>query len=407
MSINDPQQAGSGRVFLPIYIAMFSCMAAMMGFVSMAGAMAKTFALAPWQIGMTVTVSGLVWVLASRAWGQRSDRVGRRPVLQRGALIFVVAYALMTLSVGVGQATGLTGWLMLALLALTRAGMGLGFAAIPTAANAYIADRTQPEERAGQMGRLGAMQAMGMIAGPALVSLLAWAGVVLPLAVLAVMPFVALVALQRGLTEPVVERGEQRPPLSMLDARLRTVCLIGIGAMFCVGIAQISVGFLVIDRFGMTPTQGAQYAGIALTVVGIALIPAQLSVRALGWTPAVLLMAGASLAALGFLCSALSAHIAVLLIGYALSGFGLGWVFAGISAQAANSVSGEEQGRAAGAVSASQGLGVMVGPLAGALLYGIAPSIPYLAGAALLIILAGLAFSVRLRATGTTPTRDT
>ena len=77
MTETDAQANGAGPSYVPIYAVMFGCMAAMMGFVAQAGSLAQIFELAPWQIGLTVTMSGRVWVLTSTFWGQYSDRVGR------------------------------------------------------------------------------------------------------------------------------------------------------------------------------------------------------------------------------------------------------------------------------------------------------------------------------------------
>lgn len=62
MTDTDAQASGARPSYVPIYAVMFGCMAAMMGFVAQAGSLARIFDLAPWQIGLTVTVSGLVWV---------------------------------------------------------------------------------------------------------------------------------------------------------------------------------------------------------------------------------------------------------------------------------------------------------------------------------------------------------
>ena len=47
-----------------------------------------------------------------------------------------------------------------------------------------------------------------------------------------------------------------------------------------------------------------------------------------------------------------------------------------------------EQGATAGSIGAAQGLGVVVGPLAGTLIYGLEPRLPYLLAALLLVLVA-------------------
>ncbi len=98
--------------------------------------------------------------------------------------------------------------------------------------------------------------------------------------------------------------------------------------------------------------------------------------------------------------AAVAAQVLLLIAGYGALGFGMAWVFSGVAAQAANSVSADEQGRAAGAVSASQGVGVMVGPLAGTLIYPLGTSAPYLVACAILSVIILLAWTMVARTAG-------
>jgi len=55
---------------------------------------------------------------------------------------------------------------------------------------------------------------------------------------------------------------------------------------------------------------------------------------------------------------------------------------------ASNAVEAHEQGAAAGTVGAAQGLGVVLGPLIGTLLYEWGPGVPYLSAGLLLALVA-------------------
>ena len=68
----------------PLLIANMACTMAMMAFVSLIGPIARVLGLATWQAGAAVTVSGVIWMLLARPWGQASDRLGRRRVLLLG-----------------------------------------------------------------------------------------------------------------------------------------------------------------------------------------------------------------------------------------------------------------------------------------------------------------------------------
>ncbi|WP_424981583.1 MFS transporter [Maritalea sp. S77] len=70
-----------------------------------------------------------------------------------------------------------------------------------------------------------------------------------------------------------------------------------------------------------------------------------------------------------------------MILSYLIIGFGAGWVFPGINAYAANAVSANEQGRAAGTVSSAMGIGAMLGPLLGGAIYQQAGYLPYIIAA--------------------------
>lgn len=109
---------------------------------------------APWG-GYITTVYAVVNFLAQPILGNLSDRFGRRPVL----LVSMGTLAIDFLIMGFAH----TIWLLF----LGRFLSGLSGATHSTAA-AYIADVTEPENRAQAYGMLGAAFGMGFILGPAI-----------------------------------------------------------------------------------------------------------------------------------------------------------------------------------------------------------------------------------------------
>jgi MFS family permease len=77
----------------------------------------------------------------------------------------------------------------------------------------------------------------------------------------------------------------------------------------------------------------------------------------------------------------------------------MGLIFPNFQAMAANAVQPHEQGAAAGTLSAAQGLGMVLGPIAGTLLYRVSPALPYLLVGAGLWALALFSFVRLQRAT--------
>ncbi len=372
-------------VLLALMAAVFSGSLAMMAFVALVGPVARAAGLEPWQAGLAVTASGVMWMLTARPWGMASDRHGRRAVLMAGAVGFTLAYWALCLFVD-----GLLRWQMPVILAFAglvvlRGLVGGAYAAIPAAGTALIADRVPPARRAQAMAQLGTGSGAGLVAGPALAALLAPYGLSVPLIATAALPLLACLALWWQVPRTPPRQGPARRRLALSDSRLRQPLSIGFAAMFSVAIAQVSIGFYAMDRLGLPPEDAAQAAGTALMLVGVALVISQGVAARLRIAPALMVRCGTLVAAIGFGSVMLADRSWILAACYFVAALGMGWVFPGFSAMAANAVDASEQGAAAGAAGAAQGLGMVVGPVAGTLLYALAPALPYALASLLLL----------------------
>jgi MFS family permease len=371
----------------PLLLANMACTMAMMAFVSLIGPIARVLGLATWQAGAAVTVSGVIWMLLARPWGQASDRLGRRRVLL-GTGGFTLAY--WALCVFIDASLQLLPSAMLAFIGLIlgRGLIGVFYAAIPVGGYALVADNIEPEHRAKAMASLGAANACGLVLGPAIAALLARHSLSLPFYAMAVLPLLGFLLLLAKLPRQELHLKQPPKPVNLSDPRLRRPLVVAFVAMLCVSIAQITEGFFALDRLKMNPADAAQTAGIALTMVGLALICSQLVVRKLEWPPLRMIRIGAVVSALGFAGSMFADMAWILWLCFFVSAAGMGWIFPSFAALAANAVDASEQGATAGSVGAAQGLGVVVGPLAGTLIYAIEPRLPYLVAAALLLLIA-------------------
>jgi MFS family permease len=238
------------------------------------------------------------------------------------------------------------------------------------------------------MAALGSASALGLVLGPAAAAWLARYGLSAPLYGMAVLPLLAWLVLWRALPQEPPRAATDLPPIHIADARLRRPMAVAFVAMFAVGIAQITVGFFALDRLGLEAAAAARVAGIALTLVGVALVLSQLLVRRLALTPARMIRIGGLVAACGFAAALWVDTAASLWACYFVSAAGMGWIFPAFSALAANSVQPHEQGTTAGSIGAAQGLGMVFGPLIGTLLYAAGPAVPYLLVAAMLLLMA-------------------
>lgn len=112
------------------------------------------------QIGVLVLSYSAAQFLLAPIWGRLSDRFGRRPILIVGLLGSACSYLVFAYAGSI------------VVLLLSRIMAGVGGANIPVA-QAYIADITPPERRAGGMGLIGAAFGLGFIFGPAIGGILA------------------------------------------------------------------------------------------------------------------------------------------------------------------------------------------------------------------------------------------
>jgi MFS family permease len=365
---------------------------AMMAFVSVIGPVVRVLGLAEWHAGLSVTAAGVLWMLAARRWGALSDRIGRKRVL----LIALAAYAVIYLGLAVFVDVALTSppaiWVSVLVLVGTRALVGLFYAAVPPTAAAIVADQAAPGQRGSVMAKLGTANALGMVLGPAAAGWIAYKNLSLTLYVAALLPLLSLLMIWWRLpnTPPVAPtHSGPKPTLGLGDARLRLPLLAVFAAMISVTIAQVTVGFFAIDRLQLSPADGARMAGLALTAVGVGLIFAQgLVMKLKDIRPTRWIVVGALISGLGFASVALVSVPWQLLASYAVAAFGMGFVFPNFQALAADSVEAHEQGAAAGTVASVQGMGMVVGPMIGTLLYRWSPSAPYLLVGAVLLVLA-------------------
>ncbi|MEG2804276.1 MFS transporter [Stenotrophomonas sp.] len=385
-----------------VFAALTGTMA-MMAFVAVVGPVVRLLGLAEWHAGLSVTAAGVLWMLSARRWGMLSDRIGRKRVLMIALAAYVLIYVAMAVFVDAALARAPAVWVSVAVLVGTRALVGLFYAAVPPTAAALVADGAAPGQRAAAMAKLGSANALGMVVGPAAAGWIAFHQLSLTLYVAALLPLLSLAAIAWRLpadAPAATAAGRPRHRLGWTDARLRLPILAVFIAMISVTIAQVTVGFFAIDRLHLSPADGARSAGLALTAVGVGLILAQgLVMKCAGVPPRRWITIGALVSGLGFASVALVDARWTLLLAYAVAAFGMGFVFPSFQALAADAVEAHEQGAAAGTVASVQGLGMVIGPMLGTLLYQWRPSAPYLLVGALLLALSATALRHRAAVT--------
>ena len=366
-----------------------ACTIAMMAFVAVVGPVARVLGLQPWQAGLTVTVSGALWMLLARVWGAASDRHGRRPVLLFGVAGVCVAYAAMCLAIdGPLRLRPGVAWAFLALV-LTRGAVGAFYASIPAISQALIADHVPPQRRAGALASLGAASGVGLVLGPAAAAWLSQISLSAPLYGMAVLPLLAWAELLAQAAaragpcriRPAADPPGRRAPASADGSGLRGHVLRGHRADHRrllrarparPGCARRG------PRSRHRADAGRRGAG------AVADSGAAPGADAAADDPHRRPGGGRRLRRGRLGRHGLEPVDLLLRLGcrHGLASF------PAFSALAANAVDPHEQGTTAGSIGAAQGMGMVAGPLIGTLLYAAGPAVPYLLVAAMLLLMA-------------------
>lgn len=362
------------------------CVAAMMAFLAVVGPIIRELGLEEWHAGLTVAIAGVLWVFLARYWGRKSDVVGRKPILVIGVGGVAIAYLGLAVFVDNALLSPPAVIISLLLLILTRGLIGAFYAAITPVSNALIADHVEKEKRTSYIAKLAAGNGIGMVIGPPIGGYLATFGLSTPLYVFAILPLIATIVLYYVLPYEKPATNEETPVLKVFDERLRLPMFAAFITMFAVVTSQVCLGFYVIDKFGLDSIDAASTTGYVLACIGFVFILSQVIVSKSSFETTTLLKYGSFIAAIGFVIVFNMNSQLVLTIGFCIGTFGMGMLFPAFQTLAVNLVTKEEQGAAAGTVSAAQGFGIIVGPLVSTIVYKIDPIAPF--------VLVSIAFAI-------------
>ena len=390
----------------------------------------RSFGVGDVFIGLLAATYSLTQFLAAPALGRASDRWGRRPVITLSLAGSAVAWTVFGLGDSVGELAGPAAGVAVLFGSRALAGaMGGNIAA----AQAYVADVTPRERRAGALGLVGASFSLGFIFGPAIGGALASETAVrlaaplpipatrfsLPAFGAAAMSLAALAVTLVVLEEPARRRssGVRSSLVADFAAALRDTDLRGlVVAFFLISVAFAGVQVMFIPFVADTAVYGfdASAAALLLTYVGVlgavnqGLLVGRLAKR---FGSARLAVVGAallavSLAALpfapalgGFLPSVggpawLTQELVALLAVLGVLSAGNGLLNPSLATLVSSSAGAEKQGTAFGVTQGAGSLGRTVGPPVAAALYAVADWSPFVIGAVVVLPVIGLLIEV-------------
>jgi MFS transporter, DHA1 family, tetracycline resistance protein len=338
---------------------------------------AETFGASPIVIGLLFAVFSLCQLLSAPALGDLSDRYGRRPVLVFSLAGTVVSFVMLALAHSV------------LMLFLARIVDGLSGGNISTA-RAYVADITEPKDRARAYGLIGAAFGLGFIMGPALSGMLARVSYTAPIWAAAALTLVATAMAWLWLPETIhrAQAGTGNP-LSYLPELLRRpvmrrVLTIDFIYWFSFAIFQTTFSLFAARRFGFDASRtGYLFAGFGLlgaVIQGGLIRPI---VRRAGDKST--FIAGIIFSCVGLVAAALAHSVGLFVLALVPLAIGMGFGHPTVSSLISRAGRGDEQGRVQGAASAVESLGRTLGPVWGsASLQRWGEATPFVTGAAFL-----------------------
>lgn len=343
-------------------------------------------------VGVVVATFALVETFFKTALGGVTDRYGRRPILIAGLLVSSVAPLVMSVL------------RVPALFVPLRLVDGLGSAALWPAAAAAIADGTTPDRRATGMATLNVFFLAGLAAGPSLglfVSGFAGhfrAGFYLAAGLLALAAVVAVLTFPRDAharTSEVAFVGYHATPppeplRRVLEAArasplLFSMYLVAFVQMFGLGLLVPIAAIYAKRVVGLTEHAIGVLFLVVVASVALATLPAGRLADRIGKPQ--LVASGMVIGSLGMWMIPLTTRLAELIPAAVLLGVSYALTAPAWLALVSELAPAGRLGLAVGASETVQGLGLVLGPLLGGLLWdGFGPRAPFVASAAVLTV---------------------
>lgn len=379
------------------------------GMISVLPAIGRSIGIKDYLVAGVFSLSALLWAISSPLWARASDRYGRKPLM----LVGLTGFAISMIACGVVVSAGLrhlaAPMVIFVFFLFARALFGLFGAASNPATQAYVAERTPAEKRTQAMSSLAGAFGLGTVIGPFLAPLfvLPVLGLAGPMFAFALIAGAMLLVVWRQLPEenfvpdpeavkPAVRvEGGPKPRPMWRDPRITPFLIYGFLVAVCQTAQAQTLGFLIIDKLGKSPTEAQGFIAIAMMFGAVAGLLAQWGIiRMFEMTPRQLLRWGVGVAAIGNLVVAVSPDYLAVAVGYAISSLGFGLARPGFTAGSSLAVDMNEQARVAGAVAAVNGVNVVLAPLFVLLYEAVAPA-PFLLNASIMTGL--LIYAVRNR----------
>lgn len=355
------------------------------------------------QISSIFTLSGVLWVVMSPLWGGLSDRWGRKPVIIIGTLGFSVSTGGFGLLLAGAYMDMFDVAFLFVAMIMVRGVFGLFGSGAPSAAQAYIADRTSRAHRSKGMAAIGAAFGMGTVIGPGFAALFALIHILVPFLVLSTLSLLMSIVIFFKLPErrrPIERVSTAYMRLKPTDSRAFPFLTMGVGLSVLQASVMQVAAFFIMDTLDFDAIATTQLVGLSMMSMAVATLIAQiiliprlsLSVRQMMFIGSIVSLLGVGLLLLPIMTPTLFMFALFLL------GFGRGFLGPAIAAGASLAVEPHEQGAIAGYLSSTAAVGVLFLPILVMPLYQLNTIIPF--WIALFVVLGILVMTMRLKISG-------
>lgn len=398
------------RAFAIIFCSSVATAIGNTGLISVLPLIGRSLKIPDEMVVAIFSLSAILWACSSPFWARASDRYGRKPLMMVGLSGFMVSMTVCGAVVSAGLRQMAAPMVIFGLLLLGRSLFGLFGAASNPANQAYVADHTPREQRTQAMASLAGAFGLGTVFGPWFAPYFIYPviGLAGPLFTFAAIAAAMLFVVWRFLpesrrhietpqeaAEAAVEQTVEKVRPMWRDPRVLPFALYGFVVATCQTAQQQTIGFLVIDKLGVSPLMAKDSIAMAMAFGAIAGLLAQWGlIRMFEMTPKQLLRWGVVCGAVGNLLVAVAPDYHTVVAGYALASLGFGFARPGFTAGSSLAVGWRDQARVAGAIAAVNGINAVFAPAFMAL-YRANHAAPFFLNMALMLGLLVYAFTSR------------
>jgi MFS family permease len=344
------------------------------------------------QTGMLIGISALLLILTGPIWGIYSDRKGRSSVLIIGLFAAAIFPLVLAGATKYASSAGFSPFLLFCTLLGFRVCQVAASGGIVPATQAWLADTTEPTQRAKAMAFMGMAYGLGSICGAAM----AWIGGDSRAVVLVTLScglFIAAMLIYAFLhpalpSMPTRGTDHAQHPQNASGFSLRALIpflIITACGMTVYSFVMQVLPLRLADEFGFTPQSATQQSGkiMMLTLAGMVSMQA-LVARKLTLPPIQLVLIGGILACISMVAASSVNTVALLSASIVILGMAFGVMGPGTIALVSLCAGKTAQAKAAGINVVSQGIGMAIGPIAGAALYQASAVLPFVVGAVIM-----------------------